>query len=93
MGLNTMEELRRRDQIGDGFERRDQTDGVVGWGLHLGFTGDSSLCPSAWAWLYDPLRVVRKLLEESQETTDTYGMGCLSPNKQIRQKRVQESPI
>ena len=25
--------------------------------------------------VYDPLCVVRKLLEESQETTDTYGMG------------------
>ena len=42
--------LRRRDQIGDGFERRDQTGGAVGWGLDLGFIGDSSLRPSAWAW-------------------------------------------
>ena len=39
--------LRRRDQIDDGFKRRDQTDGVVGRGLDLGFTGDSSLRPSA----------------------------------------------
>ena len=45
-----MEELRWRDQISDGFERRDQTDGAVGRGLDLGFTGNSSLRPSAWAW-------------------------------------------
>ena len=50
MGLSTMEELRRRDQIGDRFERRDQTGGAVGRGLDLGFIGDSSLRPSAWAW-------------------------------------------
>ena len=42
--------LRRRDQIGDGFSRRDQIGRVVGRGLDLGFTGDSSLHPSAWAW-------------------------------------------
>ena len=30
MGLSTMEELRWRDQIGNGFEQRDQTDGAVG---------------------------------------------------------------
>ena len=41
--------LRRRDQIGDGFLWRDQTGGVVGRGLDLGFTGDSSLRPMAWA--------------------------------------------
>ena len=50
MGLSTMEELRRRDQIGDGFELRNQTDRAVGRGLDLGFTGDSSLRPSAWTW-------------------------------------------
>ena len=50
MGLSTMEELRWRDQIGNGFEQRDQTDGAVGRGLDLGFADDSSLCPSAWAW-------------------------------------------
>ena len=50
MGLSTMEELRWRDQIGNGFEQHDQTDGAVGRGLDLGFTGDSSLRPSAWAW-------------------------------------------
>ena len=42
--------LRRRDQINDGFERRDQTGGAVGQGLDLGFIGDSSLRPSACAW-------------------------------------------
>ena len=42
--------LRRRDQIDDKFERRDQTGGAVGQGLDLGFIGDSSLRPSAWAW-------------------------------------------
>ena len=50
MRLSTMEELRRRDQIGDGFELRNQTDGAVGRGLDLGFTSDSSLRPSAWTW-------------------------------------------
>ena len=50
IGLSTMEELRWRDQIGNGFEQRDQTNGAVGRGLDLGFTDDSSLCPSAWAW-------------------------------------------
>ena len=50
MGLSTMEELRWRDKIGNGFEQRDQTDGAMGRGLDLGFTGDSSLHPSAWAW-------------------------------------------
>ena len=45
-----MEELRWRDQISDGFERRDQIDGAVGRGLDMGFIGDSSLRPSAWAW-------------------------------------------
>ena len=45
-----MEELRWRDQINDEFEQRDQTNGAVGRGLDLGFTGDSSLRPSAWAW-------------------------------------------
>ena len=50
MGLSTMEELRRCDQIGDGFERHDQIDGAMGRGLDLGFTGNSSLHPSAWAW-------------------------------------------
>ena len=30
--------------------RWDQTGGAVGRGLDLGFTGDSSLRPSAWAW-------------------------------------------
>ena len=39
--------LRWRDQIGNGFERRDQIGGAVGWGLDLGFTGNTSLCPSA----------------------------------------------
>ena len=41
--------LRQRDQIGDGFSRCDQIGGAVGWGLDLGFLGDSSLRPSAWA--------------------------------------------
>ena len=60
MGLSMTEKLRRCDQIGDGFERRDQTgDGferrdqtsrAVGRGLDLGFTGNSSLHPLAWAW-------------------------------------------
>ena len=50
MGLSTMEELRQRDQISDGFERRNQTGKAVGRGLDLGFTGDSSLCPLGWAW-------------------------------------------
>ena len=50
MGLSTMEELRQRDQISDGFEWRNQTGKAVGRGLDLGFTGDSSLRPSAWAW-------------------------------------------
>ena len=45
-----MEKLRRHNQIGDGFERCDQTGGAMGRGLDLGFTGDSSLRPSAWAW-------------------------------------------
>ena len=39
MGLSTMEELRRHDHIDDGFEQRDQTDGVVGWGLGCGEIG------------------------------------------------------
>ena len=39
MGLSMMEELRRRDQIGDGFERRDQTGEAVGWGLGCGEIG------------------------------------------------------
>ena len=42
--------LRRRDQIDDGFSWRDQTGGAMGRGLDLGFTSDSSLRPSAWAW-------------------------------------------
>ena len=33
-----------------GLRRRDQTGGAVGRGLDLGFIGDSSLHPSAWAW-------------------------------------------
>ena len=39
MGLSMMEELRRRDQIGDGFERRDQTGEAVGWRLGCGEIG------------------------------------------------------
>ena len=39
MGLSMMEELRRHDQIGDGFERRDQTGEAVGWGLGCGEIG------------------------------------------------------
>ena len=39
MGLSTMEELRRRDQISDGFEQRDQTCRAVGWGLGCGEIG------------------------------------------------------
>ena len=50
MGLSMTEKLRRRDQISDGFEQCDQTGRAVGQGLDLGFTGDSSLRPSAWAW-------------------------------------------
>ena len=50
MGLSTMKKLRQHDQIGNGFEWCDQTGGAVGRGLDLGFIGDSSLCPSAWAW-------------------------------------------
>ena len=50
MGLIKIEELRRRDQIGDGFEWHDQTDRAVGWGLGcgeigvglVGFIGDGS---------------------------------------------------
>ena len=42
--------LRRRNQIGDGFSRRDQIGGAVGRGLDLGFPGDSFLRPLAWAW-------------------------------------------
>ena len=48
--IGETEKLRRRNQIGDGFERCDQIGGVVGRGLDLGFTGDSSLRPPAWAW-------------------------------------------
>ena len=44
------DKLRQRDQIGDGFERHDQTGGAEGQGLDLGFTSDNSLRPSAWAW-------------------------------------------
>ena len=48
MGLSTMEELRRRDHIDDGFEQRDQIDEAVGRGLGcveigvglVGFIGD-----------------------------------------------------
>ena len=36
--------------IGDGFERHDLTGRAMGRGLDLGFTGDISLRPSAWAW-------------------------------------------
>ena len=39
MGLIKMEELRRHDQIIDGFERHDQTDRAVGWGLGCGEIG------------------------------------------------------
>ena len=45
------DKLRRRDQIGDGFEQHDQTGGAEGRGLDLGFTDDNSLRPSDWAWL------------------------------------------
>ena len=50
MGLSTTEKLRRCDQIGYGFKRCDQTGGAMGRGLDLGFTSNSSLHPSAWAW-------------------------------------------
>nr|POE82171.1 hypothetical protein CFP56_78779 [Quercus suber] len=49
-GFDQNGELRWHDQIGDGFEYRDQTGGAVGRGLDLGFISDSSLRPSAWAW-------------------------------------------
>ena len=39
MGLSTMEKLRRRDQIGDGFEQCEQTDGAVGRRLGCGEIG------------------------------------------------------
>ena len=39
MGLSTMEELRRRNQISDGFERRDQIGRAVGQGLGCGEIG------------------------------------------------------
>ena len=50
MGLSTTKKLRQHDQIDDGFEQCDQIDGAVGRGLDLGFIGDSSLRPLAWAW-------------------------------------------
>ena len=49
MGSSTTEKLRWHDQIGNGFEWCDQTGGVVGQGLDLGFIDDSSLRPLAWA--------------------------------------------
>ena len=39
MGLSTTEELRRRDQINDGFEQRAQTSGAMGQGLGCGEIG------------------------------------------------------
>ena len=39
MGLSTTEKLRRCDQIGDGFERCDQTSEAVGRGLGCGEIG------------------------------------------------------
>ena len=39
MGLSTTEDLSRRDQIGDGFERRDQTGGTMGRELGCGEIG------------------------------------------------------
>ena len=39
MGLSMTEELRRRDQIDVGFERRDQTGGAIGRGLGCGIIG------------------------------------------------------
>ena len=42
--------LRRCNQINDRFSWRDQIGGAVGRGLDLGFPGDSSLRPLAWAW-------------------------------------------
>ena len=39
MGLIKTEELRRHDQISDGFEPRGQTDGAVGRGLGCGEIG------------------------------------------------------
>ena len=39
MGLSTTEKLRRRDQIGDGFEQRDQIGEAVGWVLGCGEIG------------------------------------------------------
>ena len=39
MGLSMTKELRRCDQIDDGFERRDQTGGAIGRGLGCGIIG------------------------------------------------------
>ena len=39
MGLSTTEELSRRDQIGDAFERRDQTGRTMGRELGCGEIG------------------------------------------------------
>ena len=44
--------------------------------MYWGKTGKvSGMYCGQFIEVYDPLRVVRKLLEESQETIDTYGMG------------------
>ena len=39
MGLSTTEKLRQCDQISDGFEQCEQTDGAVGQGLGCGEIG------------------------------------------------------
>ena len=50
MGLSTMEELRRRDQIGDRFERRDQIGDGFKWRDQTGVIKPAEPWVGDWIW-------------------------------------------